>query len=128
MGAGGAPLILVFTLVGFWVTVAFGASVDAQGGAYATGVLVVITSAAVAVTLSARRVRRHRATWAFGALSAVFVYTTIANVLERPEGVKIASLFIAGILGISFVSRLFAPARGAGQRGRPGRDRSAVPG
>jgi len=99
------PLVLVFTAIGFLVTWLFDADVDAQGGAYATGVLVLITSAAVAVTLSARRRGERRATWAFGAVAAVFAYTTVANVVERPEGVRIASAFIGGILAISLVSR-----------------------
>src|SRR5207249_10960912 len=38
------PLVLVFALVSFGITLAFRADVDAQGGAYATGVLVLITS------------------------------------------------------------------------------------
>jgi hypothetical protein len=47
------PLVLVFMGVAFFVTIVFRANVDAQGGAYATGVLVLITSAACAVTISA---------------------------------------------------------------------------
>jgi hypothetical protein len=46
------PLVLVFMGVAFFVTIGFHANVDAQGGAYATGVLVLITSAACAVTIS----------------------------------------------------------------------------
>jgi hypothetical protein len=99
------PLVLVFMAVAFFVTWTFKASVDAQGGAYATGVLVLITSASVAVTLTEYRRRHQRATVAFAAVSAVFLYTTIANVFERPDGVKIGALFILGILGVSFVSR-----------------------
>ena len=99
------PLVLVFTAICFAVTLIFKADVDAQGGAYATGVLVLMSSAAIAVSLSARR-RRSRWEWAFWAISAVFVYTTVANVFERPDGIKIASFFIFSIIAASFVSRV----------------------
>ena len=99
------PLVLVFTTICFAVTWIFRADVDAQGGAYATGVLVLMSSAAIAVSLSARRTR-SRWEWAFWAISVVFVYTTIANVFERPDGIKIASFFIFTIIAASFVSRV----------------------
>lgn len=100
------PLVLVFTAIAFLITWIFQANVDAQGGAYATGVLVLMTSAAVAVTLSAHRQGRRGASVTFGVITAVFVYTTITNIVERPDGIKIAGFFILGILVVSFVSRV----------------------
>ncbi|MBT8161724.1 MULTISPECIES: amino acid transporter [Arthrobacter] len=100
------PLVLVFTIIGFLITFLFNADVDAQGGAYATGVLVLMTSAAVAVTLSARRARQRKRTIGFGLIAVVFIYTTIANMFERPEGLRIAAIFIAGIILISLLSRI----------------------
>lgn len=95
------PLVLIITFIGLLVTVIFNANVDAQGGAYATGVLVLMTSAAVAVTIA---VKRHRP--AFLAVTAVFVYTTVTNVFERPEGIKIAGWFIVAIVLSSLISRV----------------------
>jgi hypothetical protein len=99
------PLALSFTAIAFAITVIFRANVEAQAGAYATGVLVLMSSAAVAVTLSVRRRGRRPAILAFGLITLVFVYTTIANIFERPDGVKIASFFIAAILTTSLISR-----------------------
>jgi hypothetical protein len=96
------PLVLVFTFIAFVVTILFRAEVDAQGGAYATGVLFLMTSASVAVTLA------HRGTWKrwlYGTMTAIFAYTTVANVIERPEGIKIASFFIVAIVATSLFSR-----------------------
>jgi hypothetical protein len=98
------PLVLLFTAITFLITVLFAADVDAQGGAYATGVLVLMTSAAVAVTLLMRTRRGHFL--GFGLITLVFVYTTITNVIERPDGVKIASWFILTIIGTSMISRV----------------------
>jgi hypothetical protein len=100
------PLVLVLTSIALLITWIFDASVDAQGGAYATGVLVLITSAAIAVTISAHRAGQTGRRMAFGLIAAIFVYTTGANVVERPDGVKIAACFIAGILLVSLLSRL----------------------
>ena len=100
------PLVLVFTLIGFLITWLFEADVDAQGGAYATGVLVLMTSAAVAVTLSARRLQQRKRTIGFGIITVLFVYTTVTNIFERPEGIRIAGFFILGIISISLLSRV----------------------
>jgi hypothetical protein len=96
----------VFILIAFVITLVFDADVDAQGGAYATGVLVLITSASLAVTLSAWRKNQKKRTVAFAVITAIFVYTTIVNIIERPDGLRIASLFIIGILVISIISRV----------------------
>ncbi|MEU7057394.1 amino acid transporter [Streptomyces sp. NPDC046197] len=100
------PMVIVFTLVAFLVTWIFDADVDAQGGAYATGVLVLITSAAIAVTIAAHKAGQRGWTIGFGVIAAVFVYTTVVNVIERPDGVKIGACFIAGIILVSLLSRL----------------------
>ncbi|MCA4133919.1 amino acid transporter [Arthrobacter sp. M4] len=100
------PLVLVFTAIAFLVTIVFRADVDAQGGAYATGVLVLMTSASIAVTLSARRKGQTVRTLGFGAVALVFLYTTVVNVVERPDGIRIAALFILGIVLVSFASRI----------------------
>jgi hypothetical protein len=100
------PLALAFTTVALAITVIFRADVEAQAGAYATRVLVLMSSAAVAVTLSVRRRGRRRALVGFGVITLVFAYTTIANIFERPEGVKIASFFIVAILTTSLISRV----------------------
>lgn len=99
------PLVCFFTAVAFGITFIFKADVDAQGGAYATGVLVLMTSAALAVWLTtwkegwARRVP-------FFIIFAVFTYTSIVNMIERPDGLRIASFFIMTILCTSLISRV----------------------
>ena len=98
------PLVLVFAAICFAVTLIFKADVEAQGGAYATGVLVLMTSAAVAVTISAW-VKKQAIKWVFMIIAVVFAYTTVTNVFERPDGLKIASFFIFTIILASFVSR-----------------------
>jgi hypothetical protein len=101
------PLVLIFTAICFVVTIVFRADVEAQAGAYATGVLALITSATIAVTLSARRHRQTVATLGFGAVALIFIYTTAVTIVDRPEGLKIATLFIGAIVVVSIASRLW---------------------
>ena len=96
------PLVLVFMVIAFAVTILFKADVDAQGGAYATGVLVLMSSASVAVTASAWKSKLRVP---FILITAVFAYTTVLNIFERPEGIKIASFFIVLTVVTSLVSR-----------------------
>ena len=96
------PLVLVFLGISFLVTLLFHANVDAQGGAYATGVLVLITSAALAVTIS---VWKSKLRPLFFLITLVFTYTTLLNIYERPEGLKIALMFIGVIILVGLISR-----------------------
>ncbi len=100
------PLVLVYTAIAIFITIIFEADVDAQAGAYATGVLAMMTSAAFAVTLSAWRRGSRRASIAFGAVTAVFVYALAANEIQRPDGILIAAFFIIAIIASSLVSRV----------------------
>ncbi len=101
------PLVLLYTAIAFVVTLIFRADVDAQGGAYATGVLVLMSSAAFAVTLLARQRGSAQSVIGFGLITLVFFYTTIVNVIERPEGLHIAAFFISAIIISSLVSRVW---------------------
>jgi len=111
------PLIIAFTLINLIVTWVFRADVSAQGGAYATGVLVLMTSAAIGSWSDlARQIREtggrtpilmRMQRSVFAVIAFVFIYTTIANIYERPDGIIIASIFITFVLGISLVSRIW---------------------
>ena len=108
------PMVVVLFVIDVIVTLVFKANVDAQGSAYATGVLVLILSAAVAVALAFWRESREGQgtgdkalafSLFYWAVSVLFVYTVIANVLERPDGVIISTIFIFAILLFSALSR-----------------------
>ncbi|MEW5850965.1 MAG: hypothetical protein AB2A00_19415 [Myxococcota bacterium] len=107
------PLILVLVGIAFLVTWVFNADVDAQGGAYATGVLVLMLSAALAVALALGRDAREAAdgfrlrlkSLYFWAVTGVFAFTLVDNVVERPDGVIISACFIFAVLTLSGLSR-----------------------
>ena len=96
------PLVLVFMAISFLVTIIFDADVDAQGGAYATGVLFLMASGSVAVTIAKWETSRR---WVYAVMTAIFLFTLVANIVERPEGIKIAAMFIIGIVSTSLLSR-----------------------
>jgi MFS family permease len=100
------PVVLVYTAISIAITIGFGADVNAQAGAYATGILAMMVSGAVAVTISALRRRRRPAAVGFGVLTLVLLYALIANVIEKPDGITISAFFILGIVVISLISRV----------------------
>jgi len=103
------PLVFLFTAVNLFVTWQFNASVEAQGAAYATGVLVLISSACVATLIDRWRANQgpwyFRLSWPFALITVVFLYTTLLNMIEKPDGLLIASWFIIAIVVSSVVSR-----------------------
>jgi predicted tellurium resistance membrane protein TerC len=66
-----------------------------------------MTSAGLAVTLSLWRGAHPVAAGCFGLITLVFMYTTLVNIIERPDGVKIGAFFIAAIILSSLVSRVW---------------------
>ena len=108
------PLVLVLFIICVIVTWIFKADVEAQGGAYATGVLALMLSAAVAVALALRkksidpRIGGEPSFWLsnyFWVVAVVFAFTFIDNVIERHDGILIASAFILFTLLVSALSR-----------------------
>ena len=102
-------LVVLFTFINILVTAIFQAAVQAQGGAYATGVMVLITSACVATIIDQYRKRTgstaRRIAWPYVGITVVFVYVTTMILIEKPEGMVIASCFIAAVFVSSLVSR-----------------------
>jgi hypothetical protein len=101
------PLVLVYTTIAVVVTLVFSADVDAQAGAYATGVLAMMSSAAFAVMLAAWRGDSRLPAIGFGLVTAVFVYALVANEVKRPDGIVISLFFIGAIVATSLVSRVY---------------------
>ena len=107
------PLVLLLLAIDIVITLIFRANVEAQGSAYATGVLVLMFSAAVAVALALSResdlkgIKKLLLPGYFWIITVVFAYTLVANIIERPAGVFIASTFILLLIFSSAISRYY---------------------
>ncbi len=99
------PLVVVLLGVDLAVTWLFDANVEAQGGAYATGVLALLLSAAIAVTIALVRERKWPRAAAFSLIAAMLAYTFVDNVITRAEGVAISAAFILAMVALSALSR-----------------------
>jgi hypothetical protein len=100
------PVVLVYTAISVGITIAFGADVNAQAGAYATGILAMMVSGAVAVTISAFRARQRRSAAGFTILTLILLYALVDNIIEKPDGIAISAVFVAGIILVSLISRV----------------------
>jgi hypothetical protein len=100
------PVVLVYTAISIAITITFGADVNAQAGAYATGILAMMVSGAVAVTISAVRHRQRPSAIGFALLSLVLLYALGENIREKPDGIAISAMFILGVIIVSLISRV----------------------
>lgn len=100
------PVVLVYTVISILITIGFNANVNAQAGAYATGILAMMVSGAIAVTISAIRKKQRVPAVGFTVLTVVMLYALAANVIEKPDGIAISAFFILGIVAVSLVSRV----------------------
>nr|WP_239574755.1 amino acid transporter [Actinokineospora baliensis] len=100
------PVVLVYTAICVGITIAFKADVNAQAGAYATGILAMMVSGAFAVTVSAFRRKQTRPAAGFTVLTLVLLYALVANVVEKPDGIAISAVFVAGVIVVSLISRV----------------------
>jgi hypothetical protein len=101
------PVVLVYTTLALLITVLFQAEVNAQAGAYATGILAMMVSAALAVAITARRRHQRQAVLGFGLITLILLYALVDNVIEKPDGIVISFGFILGIGVVSLVSRVW---------------------
>jgi hypothetical protein len=91
------PLVLIFTAINLIVTWIFDANVKAQGGAYATGVLVLISSACVATVIDRYRASEStgiwRVPWRFVVISGISFYSRLRRSTElRFQGFEFANI------------------------------------
>ena len=99
------PTVLTLFALDVIITLIFRADVDAQSAAYATGVLVLMLSAALAATLALRRENRWVLAAYAGISCVVFAYTLVDNCIGRPEGLLIGLVFTGLLIVLCALSR-----------------------
>jgi hypothetical protein len=108
------PLVMILFAISVIVTIIFKANVEAQGGAYATGVLALMLSAAIAVALALRKKSDDPRIGGepnkllsnyFWIVAAVFAFTFVDNIIERHDGIIISGIFILFVVVVSALSR-----------------------
>jgi hypothetical protein len=103
-------ILHLFNLLMLFVLIYFRASVNDQQWAYATSVLVLLLSAAVAVVIDLYTRLRHSA-WMylavppFAAIALIFLSLTGLTIAANPGGLAIALLFLAALFVTAGVSR-----------------------
>ena len=99
------PLVFIFTGITFLVTILFNADVERAGRRLRDR-----RARADGIGGARGHARRPAPRQALAGLSAcsslIFVYTTLVNIVERPDGLKIASWFIVTIIVTSLISRV----------------------
>jgi hypothetical protein len=102
-------MLAIFALVNLAVTLYFRADVEDQRGAYATGVLVLMSSASIVTALDRREAKRargkRRSAWYFTLIAVIFSATAAAVIVTAPTGLLIAFGFIVAVLSMSVVIR-----------------------
>lgn len=106
------PLVLALFAISVFVTWIFDANVEAQGSAYATGVLALMLSAALAVALAFWNEANGSSSmklksFYFWGVSGVFAFTFLDNVILKPDGLLIAGGFILAVILLGAVSRWY---------------------
>jgi hypothetical protein len=112
------PLVVAFTAIAIVVTFIFNASVSAQSDAYATGVLILMSSACLAVSMQLSKTTKEEPRrgwwraldmvniWYVRLVAAVFVFTTSTVIMEKPVGLVITCVFTIATFIVAFTSRI----------------------
>jgi hypothetical protein len=98
------PLVLIITAISVFLVILFKANVDAQAGAFATGLLVLIASATIAAASTAWK-HGWFARISYSSIAIAFVYASAMIIKTRPDGFIISVAFTTIMLSACLLSR-----------------------